>query len=153
MVPLDKTEDEIKALFDPVGKIKSFFLKKSDKGQYGYVCYDDETNKEHGPQAVNDCIDKLNGLEIGENKMTVEKYISKEKREVMNFKNKIQSKQQMKHNSIYVTGFPLTWTEVNLKQVFGQFGEITSVKVGNDSPIYAYAFICFATPENCQNAR
>lgn len=42
-VPLDKEEKDIKPLFEPFGDIKSFTMKKSDKGQYGYVTFEDKT--------------------------------------------------------------------------------------------------------------
>lgn len=49
-------------------------MNKSDKGQYGNVCYEDKTGKDstHGPKATQECVDKLNGHEFGDDKkMTV----------------------------------------------------------------------------------
>lgn len=93
-VPLDKSEEEIKALFEPFGDVKSFYMKKSDKGQFGNVCYEDKTGKDkmHGPKATTECVEKLNLHEFGpEQKMTVQKYISKDKRNTMKLKSKINS--------------------------------------------------------------
>lgn len=62
-VPLNLDESKIKPLFEPFGNVSGFIMKKSDKGQYGYVTYSDPqgTNKEYGPKAANECVEKLNG--------------------------------------------------------------------------------------------
>jgi RNA recognition motif-containing protein len=59
----------------------------------------------------------------------------------------------MKKFNLYVTGFPNTWDEENLKSMFGAYGPIHSIKVGMDCPTYRYAFVCYENFEHCQNAR
>ena len=93
-VPLDIKEDDLKKLFEPFGDIKSFIPYKNDKGQYGYVCFDDKTGKDksHGPKAAAECAEKLNGHEfLNGGKMKVLIYQTKEKRVQTNLYNKINS--------------------------------------------------------------
>jgi len=52
------------------------------------------------------------------------------------------------HNNIYVKNFPNTWDEAKLKEIFGKYGEISSIKMmstkregqAEDSK---FAFICY----------
>ena len=64
-------------MFEPYGDIKSFTMITSDKGQYGFVVYEDKTgvDKQHGFNAVNKAIEALSDKDLGNNiKLYVKKY-------------------------------------------------------------------------------
>ena len=80
-VPLGMTEDKVKPIFEPFGDIKQFTLMKGEKGQYGYVWYEDKTgqDKQHGVLAVSKAVETLSEKDMGEGvKLVVTKYMSKE---------------------------------------------------------------------------
>lgn len=60
------TDDQVKALFDPFGTIKSLKTFSNEMGKYGFVCYDDATNKDktYGPACVNKAIEALMDREM-----------------------------------------------------------------------------------------
>lgn len=54
-------------------------------------------------------------------------------------------------NNIYVKNFPSTWDEEKLKNIFGKYGTISSIKVmtakkDEESPESKFAFICYLDP-------
>mgnify|MGYP001125545055 CR=1 FL=1 len=62
-LPLEMSEVQVKAIFEPFGNIKSLVLMKNDIGQFCFVCYDDPkgVSKEYGPECANKAIESLQG--------------------------------------------------------------------------------------------
>jgi RNA recognition motif-containing protein len=122
------------------------------------VCYEDpqNENKNYGIQAANACAEKLNGHVFEEHdgaKMEVHKYLSKEQRERQQLFSKINSKQLLKRQNLYITNFPISWTEDSFHQLFAQVGQIDSIKLEKVNTFTPYAFVCFKTAEASNNAR
>jgi len=53
-IPLEMSDENVKALFAPFGNIKSLVLQKNEIGQFGFVCFDDPEgkDKEYGPKCA-----------------------------------------------------------------------------------------------------
>jgi formaldehyde-activating enzyme involved in methanogenesis len=112
-------------MFEPFGDIKKFTIEKSEKGQYGYVWYEDKTgkDKQHGPEAVNKAVEGLNDKDLGDGvKLVVTKYISKEQREKQSLVGKINYKSSKKRCNLHVKNFPKAWTEEDLNRMFSPYG-------------------------------
>jgi RNA recognition motif-containing protein len=155
-VPLTMTEAQVRPLFEPFGDIQGFIMKKSDKGQYGYVTFEDKSGKDPSStyKAVMDSVEKLEGKELAEGaKLQVRKFVPKDKRDKDAFHSKINHKNSMKRCNLYVTNFPSNWAEKEITDVFTQFGEITSVKLDAENTSSPYAFVCFKRPESSAIAK
>ena len=86
--------------------------------QYGFICF---VNPESAKLA----------LEKGP--YEVIKYAPKDKREF-----------RKAFNNIYVKNFPMSWTEADIRKLFGEFGHIKSlVMMKNPENTAQFAFVCF----------
>jgi polyadenylate-binding protein len=52
-------------------------------------------------------------------------------------------------NNIYVKNFPESYTEDDLKKLFGQYGPILSIHVGSGT-LGKFAFICFGSSDDVE---
>jgi len=114
---LDKTIDN-KTLYDTFsmfGNILSCKVALDQNGEsrgYGFVHY---TNAESSEKAIA----KVNGMVIAEKKVSVKRFIPKERRET----------QARRFTNVYVQGIPKKWSEDDLKILFKDIGEADSVCV------------------------
>lgn len=157
-IPTEMTEPQIKALFDPYGKIKLMKLVQNDMGQFGFVCYEDPNNKNHGPEAVSKAVEALNNKTMGEKdgkeiKLYVKEFLNKDARAQEKFQEMIRYKNSKKRCNLYVKNFPPTWSEEELKNLFQQYGEIERVKLEKGPGKNTYAFVCFKKPDACSQAK
>ena len=63
-IPDDFTEDDLYDLFKPYGHIKSSAMKRSNLGQFGFICYEDPDRHDlqgYGPKCAKKAINALNG--------------------------------------------------------------------------------------------
>jgi len=99
-------------LFSRWGNILSCKVAVDEKGEsrgFGFVHFDSEASARH-------CIELVNGKEISDKLVTVEAFV-KERRAVDSWTN------------LYIKNIPLEWDDAKLKEVFAQYGEITSAVV------------------------
>lgn len=119
---LDKTIDQ-KALqdtFSTFGNIISCKIVTDDSGQskgYGFVQYDSE-------EGAQKAIDQLNGMLLNDKQVYVGPFLRKQERELAADKSKF--------TNVYVKNLAESTSEEDLKKIFGEFGEITSVVVMRD---------------------
>ena len=155
----EMSDDDIKKMFNEYGKIKDTKIIRNEFGTCGFVCYEDPANKDHGPEAVENAMLALNdkktfqdkeGKEI---KMYVKQFMNKEHRAAQKKQEMIRYKNSKKRCNLYVKNFPEDWTEENLRQLFSKYGDIENIKLENGNGGVAYAFVCFATPEACSQAK
>ena len=155
-IPSDMTEEKVKPIFEPFGDIKQFTLMKGEKGQYGYVWYEDKTgnDKQHGAQAVNKAVETLSDKDMGDGiKLVVTKYMSKEQREKSQIMGNINFKNAKKKCNLHVKQFPAQWTEEDISRLFSSYGEIESIKIETGQPANTFAFVCFKKPESSTIAK
>ncbi|KAL1801922.1 hypothetical protein ACET3Z_030569 [Daucus carota] len=119
---LDKTIDQ-KALqdtFSTFGNIISCKIVTDDSGQskgYGFVQYDSE-------EGAQKAIEQLNGMLLNDKQVYVGPFLRKQERELATDKSKF--------TNVYVKNLAEATSEEDLKKIFGEFGEITSVVVMRD---------------------
>lgn len=65
----------------------------------------------------------------------------------------IRYKNSKKRCNLYVKNFPPQWTEEDLKNNFGQFGDIERIKLEKGTGRNIYAFICFKQPDAASKAK
>ncbi|KAL3351613.1 hypothetical protein AABB24_019940 [Solanum stoloniferum] len=120
---LDKSIDN-KALhdtFSSFGNILSCKIATDSNGQskgYGFVQYDNE-------ESAQGAIDKLNGMLMNDKQVYVGHFLRKQERE--------STTGMIKFNNVYVKNLADSATDDELKNVFGEFGSISSAVVMRDA--------------------
>ncbi|OMO74656.1 hypothetical protein COLO4_26551 [Corchorus olitorius] len=138
---LDKSIDQ-KALHDTFysfGNIMSCKIATDGLGQskgYGFVQFDSE-------EAAQNAIDKLNGMLINDKQVYVGHFLRKQERDTALHKTKF--------NNVYVKNLAESTTDEDLKNVFGEYGEITSAVVMRDADGKSKGF-GFVNFENADDA-
>lgn len=143
-------------MFEPYGTIKSLVVQQNDLGKYGFVCYEDESqkNKNYGAEAVNKAINALNDKDLGNGqKLYVRYFLKKPQRELEKFQETIRYKNSKKRCNLYVKNFPASWTEQELTNLFKVYGEIERVRLEKGFQNNTYAFVCFKKPDACSLAK
>ncbi|XP_058191080.1 polyadenylate-binding protein 8-like [Rhododendron vialii] len=120
---LDKAIDH-KALhdtFSSFGNILSCKVATDSSGQskgYGFVQYDSD-------EAAQKAIEKLNGMLLNDKQVYVGPFLRKQERDMASDKAKF--------TNVFVKNLSESTTEEDLKNIFGQFGPITSAVVMRDA--------------------
>ncbi|KAG7989970.1 hypothetical protein I3843_02G002600 [Carya illinoinensis] len=119
---LDKAIDNkaLQETFSTFGNILSCKIETDQSGQskgYGYVQFDNE-------DSAKNAIEKLNGMLLNDKQVFVGPFLRKQERDSTSDRNKF--------NNVYVKNFSESTTEEELKEIFGDFGTITSVVVMRD---------------------
>lgn len=114
--------------FKDLGEIKSakVALDSSYKSKgYGFVCFQDFQN-------TLEVLAKSDSFNFA-----VHAYAPKDRREIRKI-----------FNNIYVKNFPVSWDEEKLREVFSQFGHITSIfkqQAEKDGVPSVFAFVCYGS--------
>ncbi|XP_045481425.1 polyadenylate-binding protein 1 [Harmonia axyridis] len=143
---LDRSIDN-KAMYDTFsafGNILSCKVAQDENGTskgYGFVHFETE-------EAANKSIEKVNGMLLNEKKVYVGRFIPRKERE-----KELGEKAKLFTN-VYVKNFGEELTEEQLKQMFEQFGAITSYKImsKDDGKSKGFGFVAFETPEAAEAA-
>ncbi|TYI28120.1 hypothetical protein ES332_A05G221700v1 [Gossypium tomentosum] len=120
---LDKSIDH-KALhdtFSSFGNILSCKIATDSFGQskgYGFVQFDNE-------ESAQNAIDKLNGMLINDKQVYVGPFLRKQERD--------SALDKTKFNNVFVKNLSESTTDEDLKTIFGEYGDITSVVVMRDA--------------------
>lgn len=81
----------------------------------------------------------------------IEKWNNKEFRgNVISVQILKKNKDGAKFNNLYVKGFAATMTEEKLREIFSEYGEVTSLSIPN--PAKGFGYVCFRTHESAQLA-
>lgn len=143
---LDRSIDN-KAMYDTFsafGNILSCKVAQDENGTskgYGFVHFETE-------EAANKSIEKVNGMLLNEKKVYVGRFIPRKERE-----KELGEKAKLFTN-VYVKNFGEELTEDQLRQMFEQFGPITSYKImsKDDGKSKGFGFVAFETPEAAEAA-
>ncbi|XP_044764894.1 polyadenylate-binding protein 1 [Coccinella septempunctata] len=143
---LDRSIDN-KAMYDTFsafGNILSCKVAQDENGTskgYGFVHFETE-------EAANKSIEKVNGMLLNEKKVYVGRFIPRKERE-----KELGEKAKLFTN-VYVKNFGEELTEEQLRQMFEQFGAITSYKImsKDDGKSKGFGFVAFETPEAAEAA-
>ncbi|KAK4490379.1 hypothetical protein RD792_001055 [Penstemon davidsonii] len=141
---LDKTIDN-KALhdtFSSFGNILSCKIATDPSGQskgYGFVQFDSE-------ESAQSAIDKLNGMLLNDKQVFVGHFLRKQERDTASSKTKF--------NNVYVKNLAESTTDDDLKNVFAEYGPITSSVVMRDADgkSRCFGFINFENADDAAKA-
>jgi len=121
------------------------------------VCFeskDDVNDKEYGVKAAMEAVKNLHGQKIDENHtLYVKEALKKDERAIEKKKEMIRYKNSKKRCNLYVKNFPPGTTAEELRQLFGQHGNIESIKLFPQEGNALYAFVCFEKPEDAFTAK
>ncbi|KAJ0087509.1 hypothetical protein Patl1_08912 [Pistacia atlantica] len=128
--------------FSSFGNILSCKIATDASGQskgYGFVQFDTE-------EAAQSAIDKLNGMLINDKQVYVGHFLRKHERD--------SSLGKAKFNNVYVKNLSETTTDEDLKNVFGEYGPITSAVVmrDGDGKSKCFGFVNFENADDAANA-
>ncbi|KAK4777585.1 hypothetical protein SAY87_017772 [Trapa incisa] len=141
---LDKSVDNktLHDTFSTFGTILSCKVATDPSGQskgHGFVQYDNE-------ESAQAAIEKLNGTSINDKQVYVGPFISKQERE--------STSESVRFNNVYVKNLSESMTEDDLKNIFGEFGPITSVIVMRDADgkTKCFGFVNFENSDDAARA-
>jgi len=88
-------------------------------------------------------------------KLYVRHALSKSQREQEKLMETIRYKSSKKRVNLYVKNFPNSWTETEIRQEFGKYGELENVRLEpkKDATGNQYAFVCYKQPDSCATAK
>ncbi|OVA15873.1 RNA recognition motif domain [Macleaya cordata] len=137
---LDKAIDN-KALhetFSTFGNILSCKIATDSSGQskgYGFVQFDNE-------ESAQTAIDKLNGMLLNDKPVFVGHFLRKQERDTATSKTKF--------NNVFVKNLSESTTDDELKEIFGEYGPITSAVVmrDGDGKSKCFGFVNFENPDD-----
>ncbi|XVE87089.1 hypothetical protein DITRI_Ditri18aG0088200 [Diplodiscus trichospermus] len=137
---LDKTIDnkDLHDTFSTFGNILSCKIATDHLGQskgYGFVQFDNE-------ESAKNAIDKLNGMLLNDKQVFVGHFLRKQERE--------SDVDKVKFNNVYVKNLSESTTDEDLKNVFGDYGPITSAVVMRDADgkSKCFGFVNFENPDD-----
>lgn len=79
--------------------------------------------------------------------------MKKSDRNLEKTKASLRYKTSKKRCNLYVKHFPDQYTEEDLQKMFGQYGDIESIKLFKKEQGHPYAFVCFKQPDSAANAK
>lgn len=154
--PDNYSDEDLINLFKDFGRIESLTQINHDNGRFAFVCFlsEDKNDHEYGPKCAHYALTQLNGQDMGDDrKLYVSAALSKFKREEQKVRETIKYKNSKKRCNLYVKNFASNSTEDHLRMLFQEYGEIESIKLFPiDKQEKAYAFVCFKTPDQAQQA-
>jgi polyadenylate-binding protein len=114
---------------------------------FSFICYEDPNDKEVGIKCAQRAVEDMNEKEIDGHKLYVKEALKKADRESEKKKEQLRFKNSKKRCNLYVKNFPPTTTEEELRELFGKYGEIESIKMLPKEGEALYAFVCFKQPD------
>jgi len=127
-------EEVLRTLFRNYGDIMSLVvMKKTNKDgevkPFAFVCYDHENDRTYGPKCAENAVADLHDKEFDGFKIYVQPAVPLEQRQAQVQREQQRFKNSKKKCNLFVKGFPQQYQKENLEALFGQFGEIESVKI------------------------
>ncbi|CAC5370107.1 PABPC [Mytilus coruscus] len=150
----DMSEDELKDIFEPFGKLINVKIMSDIGGKsrgFGFVSYEE-------PEAAEKAVEDLNGLTINERTLFAGRAQKKAERQA-ELKAKSERIRMERINrsqgvNLYVKYLDDNIDDERLRMEFSQFGTITSAKVKRTEGCKSkgFGFVCFSSPEEATKA-
>ncbi len=155
------TEEDLKTNFEPYGKIASLLLKRDAEGKSMKVAFVNFTDHENAKK----CIEELNGkkhelpegAEVKEGEPTelyVAKHQNKTEREheskIYNDRARQERIAKFQGMNLYVKNIDDQITDEQFKDLFSEYGTITSARIMKDDQTglsRGFGFLCYTSPE------
>ncbi|KAF3618550.1 Polyadenylate-binding protein 3 [Capsicum annuum] len=153
-LPETTTDEDLKKLFEKHGTITSALVMKDTNGKsrcFGFVNF--ETS-----DAAATAVEQLNGSSLDEKVLFVGKAQKKSEREAdlrAKFEQERASRfEKLKGANLYLKNLDDTVNDENLKELFAEYGTITSCKVMRNAKGVSKGsgFVAFSTPEEATRA-
>ncbi|KAK1443574.1 polyadenylate binding protein [Babesia gibsoni] len=148
------TEDDLKETFEKYGEITSMMLKSDEKGRrFAFVNFVEHKMAKEAVDSQNGV--KLEGMEEG---MLVCPHMDKAKRQAM-LKAQFDSTYNEQRNkfmgvNLYIKNLDDSMDDAGLRDLFKQYGTVTSSKVMRDvnGLSRGFGFVCFSRPDEATKA-
>jgi len=158
------TKEKLQEIFSRYGEIKSCVImsqkskKDGEERPFAFVCFDKEGDAAYGRQAADNAVVELHDKELDGFKLYVQPAIPADQRQAQVQRDQIRFKNSKKKCNLFVKNFPPNYTKERLAELFGQCGEIESIKViegasEDGRPQGVRAFICYKQPDSATSAR
>ncbi|CAN6844605.1 unnamed protein product [Brassica oleracea] len=147
-LPKEIDDGELKKTFGKYGDISSAVVMKDESGSskcFGFVNYE---KSEDAAVAV----EKMNGISLGENVLFVGKAQKKSEREE-ELKRK-HEQEKLQGSNLYVKNLDDSVDDEKLKEMFSEYGNVTSSKVMINSGGLSrgFGFVAYSIPEEASKA-
>ena len=145
-------EDKLKEVFGAVGKLTSVVIMKDGEGKskgFGFVCFEES-------EAASEAVEKLDGYDKIEDKAWVVCRAQKKAEREAELKAKFDAErrerlEKMAGANLYIKNLEDTVDDAKLRELFAEFGTITSCRVMRDASGARYDTNSNGTiPERCE---
>lgn len=144
---LDKSIDnkDMYDTFSTFGTILSCKVATDEHGNskgYGFVHFETE-------EAANKAIEKVNGMLLSDKKLFVGRFVPRKDRE------KELGEKAKRFTNVYIKNFPEAFNEEKLREIFEEFGPITSYRIMLDDATgksRGFGFVAYEDPEAAEVA-
>lgn len=155
-LPEDFNEEKTRELFSQFGRIGMIKFQKIEIGAFAMIAYfpEDKDDREAGPKAAAAAVDEMNGKEVNGKKLYVKAFLNKTEREQEIQRDAMKYKNSKKKCNLFVKNIPDSVQEKDIRDLFGKFGEIESVRLfPKEKGKNPYCFVCYQRPDNAQKAK
>lgn len=162
-IPDNWSEKELREVFelkDEKGQkrnISSLALMTHTNGKFAFICYQDPDKKDHtyGPMAAKEAVEKLNGKKFADKELYVTYAQNSAQRKIEVQRQIINLKQSKKRCNLLVRGFPESWKEEQIRNIFEQYGKIENIKIlqAKNTNVPHSAFVCYEQPSEASEAK
>lgn len=153
-LPRDMPEESVLKMFQEFGEVNSHVLTvAADEGKTNFAFFNFST-----PEQAQAAVDGLNDRKLGDKNLYVARAQKKEERqkELRERHEKLKAERHAKFHGVnlYIKNLSDAVTDEKLRELFSQFGDITSAKVMCDEAgkSKGFGFVCFTTTEEAQKA-
>ncbi|CAN8235479.1 unnamed protein product [Cochlearia groenlandica] len=153
-LPKDITDDELKKTFGKFGEISSAVVMKDESGSsrcFGFVNFESF-------EAAAVAVEKMNGISLGEDVLYVGKAQKKSEREDelrRKFEqDKISRFEKLQGSNLYLKNIDDSVNDEKLKEMFSEYGSVTSCKVMINAQGLSkgFGFVAYSKPEEALRA-
>ncbi|XP_028763917.1 polyadenylate-binding protein 3 [Neltuma alba] len=149
------TDEDLKQLFGPYGAITSAVVMKDANGKsrcFGFVNF-------QSPESAAAAVERLNGTTVNDDKVLYVGRAQKKAEREAELKAKFEQErisryEKLQGANLYLKNLDDSINDDKLKELFSEFGTITSCKVMLDSHGHSKGsgFVAFSTPEEASKA-
>uniref|UniRef100_A0A565B0T1 Polyadenylate-binding protein n=1 Tax=Arabis nemorensis TaxID=586526 RepID=A0A565B0T1_9BRAS len=153
-LPKEITDDELKKTFGKYGDISSAVVMKDQSGNsrcFGFVNFE-------SPEAAEVAVEKMNGISLGEDVLYVGRAQKKSEREEelrRKFEQERLSRfEKLQGSNLYLKNLDDSVNDEKLKEMFSEYGNVTSCKVMMNSQGLSrgFGFVAYANSEEALKA-
>ncbi|EOA34410.1 hypothetical protein CARUB_v10021938mg [Capsella rubella] len=153
-LPKEITDDELRKTFGKYGDISSAVVMKDQSGSsrcFGFVNF--ET-----PEAAAVAVEKMNGISLGEDVLYVGRAQKKSEREEelrRKFEQERMSRiEKLQGSNLYLKNLDDSVNDEKLKDIFSEYGNVTSCKVMTSAQGLSrgFGFVAYSNPEEASRA-